>query len=1029
MANPRLIIQFAVATLALASSLAVFVACGDEGLPSAGLVGSGGSAATACEDQDGDGFGVGCLDGADCDDSSASVTDECYRCQTPNDGCACTGDGQKVPCGKVSSQTADSVTCVTGERECVNGTWSACSLDSMKTQSLTRGQYDLKTVATNPTPCTNNPCDPFCSNFDKDAGVPNLGDAGTLSDGGITLIPPQTAPGGTTTGCASTPHQATRTPLGMVMMVDKSGSISGSWNNVKAAINTFVQSPGTSGITAAIDFFPGSPECSGTTYSGAGLSVGMGLLPGAGNAQRSAIVGAVNAQSTGGGTPMNPALNGALLTATQWVNANPPAGRKGVVVLVTDGLPTDCTNCGGKKGKSAKNEAACRVQEVANMAESYFFGSPSIETFVVGVNTGTNLQYLDVIARAGSGGKRDAFIINGGAAAAGLVTVLNEIRDQSLSCDFEVPLPPAGQVIDPTSATVTLNAGGTATTLSRVNAPGDCSGNQFYYDAAKNKVLLCPSACSVAKSDLNADIDITYDCRAGCAGGSAQGEPGPLDMMVMMDRSGSMNTEVDGVTYWYAATLAMRNFVRSPDSVGMGFGINYFPPASGCQTCGMCTGWWSCDWEKTPYPMCDDPKSNGGYGDCVGGAVDGKPLGNTTNNSTANGAYEYYASYSNTCSVADFRNYNTTGGVPIKPLDGATGNHTTNVFQSMGRVIPQGGTPTRPALEGAIAEASARLAANPDHKVVTVLVTDGQPYGCSSTISNVTTTAAAGRAAGIETYTIGVGSAATGFNPVSQAGSGTDAFLVDAGNPAGFVSAMQAIRKRAMNCNFAVPVPTAGTLDTTSAEVVITHGAPSTTTTPARVNNAAACTSSPGWYYDDNSNPTEIRLCQSACNVVRADLDARMDIVYQCVQPPFDPGKVTLEYDVTGVCPAGYAHRWADFSWRATTPIDSKIRFQIATTPTGSATNLLFSGTADPKKDAAVCASAAGVCFTAATTQGGPLVADPGRAYVDYTMRKSGLNRNSTYLRVDVWLDPSTTGTAAPTLNDWDLQVTCEANE
>lgn len=1032
MALQRFPSQLMLALLVTGTAVSLPVACsGEDKLPGTTLGGTGG-AGVGCQDEDGDGFGVGCISGSDCDDSDATVTDACYRCQTPNEGCPCNTNGTKVECGKVASQTADSVTCVTGERECINGEWGECSIDSMQTQTIKRSKYARQSVATDPTPCDNNPCDPFCKNFDKDAGVPDLGDSGIYEDGGITLMRPTPPDAGTpvgTSNCASTPHVAERDPLGMVLMVDRSGSMGSYFNNVRTALTSFVQSPGVDGMTAALDFFPSnSNQCSGGQYTGSGLSVGMGLLPG----NQAALLGAINpGPGTGGATPMNPALNGALLTATQWVNAAPSADRKGVVVLVTDGLPTDCTNCGGKKGKSAKNEAACRVQEVANLAENYFFAGTSIETFVVGVNTGSNLDYLDVIARAGSGGARDAFIISGGSASSALVTVLNEIRDQALSCEFEVPAAPAGEVIDPTSAEVTLNAGGSTTNLTRVDAPGDCTGNEFYYDAATDQILLCPSACTVAKSDLTADIDITYDCLAGCVGGSSRGEPGPLSMFVMMDRSGSMNSEVDGVSLWYAATLAMRNFVRSPESEGMGFGINYFPPANGCHTCGVCTGFWSCDWQKTPYPTCDDPRSSGGYGDCNGGAVDGRPLGNTTTNPSANGAWEYYRSNRSTCSSNDFRNFSFTGGVPIAPLDGGSGTHTTRVYQAMGRIIPNGGTPTRPALQGAIDEALAYKASHPDEKVVTVLVTDGQPTSCSSTIGNVTTVAQNGRNNGIETYVVGVGSGATGFNPVSQAGSGTNAFLVDTGNPSEFITAMQEIRKRAMNCTFDVPVPAAGDLDIDSAEVVITHGNPATTTTPARVNNSGACTGSPTWYYDNNTNPTQILLCQSACDVVRNDLDARMDVIYQCLPPPtepFVPDKVVLEYDATGACPNGHIARWSDFSWRATTPGDSKIEFEVADSPSGTATDLLFSGSSDVNQNAGVCASAAGTCFTQDTREGGPLVADPGRAVVDYTLDRQGLNRNSSYLRIDVWLHPSSMD-EAPTLYDWDLQVTCEAYE
>jgi hypothetical protein len=49
-------------------------------------------AAAGCVDGDGDGFGAGCARGLDCDDADRAITDGCYRCATPAEGCSCAND-------------------------------------------------------------------------------------------------------------------------------------------------------------------------------------------------------------------------------------------------------------------------------------------------------------------------------------------------------------------------------------------------------------------------------------------------------------------------------------------------------------------------------------------------------------------------------------------------------------------------------------------------------------------------------------------------------------------------------------------------------------------------------------------------------------------------------------------------------------------------------------------------------------------------------------------------------------------------
>src|SRR5262249_14117619 len=99
------------------------------------------------------------------------------------------------------------------------------------------------------------------------------------------------------------------------------------------------------------------------------------------------------------------------------------------------------------------------------------------------------------------------------------------------------------------------------------------------------------------------------------------------------------------------------------------------------------------------------------------------------------------------CSVSSY----STPQVAMTALPNST--LFTNAIRG---VTPNGGTPTLPALQGAIQYAGTVQQQNPAAKVAVVLVTDGEPNDCNSTVQAVSNAAAA-VAATIPTYVIGVG--------------------------------------------------------------------------------------------------------------------------------------------------------------------------------------------------------------------------------------------------------------------------------
>lgn len=195
---------------------------------------------------------------------------------------------------------------------------------------------------------------------------------------------------------------------------------------------------------------------------------------------------------------------------------------------------------------------------------------------------------------------------------------------------------------------------------------------------------------------------------------------------------------------------------------------------------------------------------------------------------------------------------------------------------------PDGSTPTRPALDGAISYAQ-QIAAGEgkDGKVAIVLVTDGIPQGCNSNSINNVKSSAAAVAATIPTYVIGVGNELSSLNDIAVGGGTKSALIVNVNNPAqiqaDFTKAIEQIKASALTCDYKIPAAPAGeTFDRSKVNVQhITAGATDT------LSYNQACTSGTGWKYDDETNPTRILLCDGSCDGVKAKA-GKVDILFGC---------------------------------------------------------------------------------------------------------------------------------------------------
>ncbi len=313
---------------------------------------------------------------------------------------------------------------------------------------------------------------------------------------------------------------------------------------------------------------------------------------------------------------------------------------------------------------------------------------------------------------------------------------------------------------------------------------------------------------------------------AGCDAQVREGQRGPVDMYFLVDSSGSMGDEVSGGSKWDVISNALIGFLEDPRSAGTGAGIGYFPVETGSCTSGQA----GCI--------------------CI-------PFINLC-----------FATEGGACEPGDYATPAVQLALPAP---------TATIVDDIRAHEIGGGTPTRPALEGALEYLSAWATEHPERKPVLVLATDGEPEDCDQNTPQDVADVAASALNGpnqVRTFVIGVGSSLLNLNLVPEAGGTGQAFLVDTGGDVAkeFADALDEIRGAAASCDFGIPDASSGSEAIDPKKVNVSY-IPSGSTTPTRVPQAAMgdpsnCDSDGGWYYDDPAAPTLIKLCEATCEAL-----------------------------------------------------------------------------------------------------------------------------------------------------------------
>ncbi|MBI4704933.1 MAG: VWA domain-containing protein [Deltaproteobacteria bacterium] len=311
-----------------------------------------------------------------------------------------------------------------------------------------------------------------------------------------------------------------------------------------------------------------------------------------------------------------------------------------------------------------------------------------------------------------------------------------------------------------------------------------------------------------------------------CNATEAQAKRIPLDMIVLVDRSGSMMGEL-----WEQTVKALTAFFQDPASAQINIALNFFGPRD----------------------------EN----------VEGNEI----------------------CNPVQYNPPQVPGAPPllVLPDDAAKLVGELNAPES----DPGGTTPMYGALKGTLQFATAFQDAHPEHKVIVVFTSDGEPccgeceeFNGDPSYEDVDPkikglAASAYNYNLVQTYVVAIeGADVDELNKIAAAGGTGQVYDVTA-DIALFKQKMEEIRSNALGCEYLIPDPEEGEFDPTKLNVQFTPGGGKPETIP-QAGSAQDCGAGQGWYYDDPLAPLKIFLCPKTCTKVQSDQEGKITMLFGC---------------------------------------------------------------------------------------------------------------------------------------------------
>lgn len=339
-----------------------------------------------------------------------------------------------------------------------------------------------------------------------------------------TLVTPE-APEGL---CDGVSEESEPEPVDMIILMDRSisnsyaiGSESATpaepgtlrrWDVLTSAMQALAGSEDAKAIGASITFFSitggnsDAENCNAADYSQP--AVPLGLL--GDNGPR--IVAAMQELIPAGLTPLVPALTGVYRYAM--AERKRDATREKVVVVISDGYPTQCKNAEGKP---------TAISDVSNVIAEAATAPVPIRTYIVGIGAPETMSAgkfnLMNYARAGGTGK-PPFVLDEAAGAdeveTQLVKALRNISSTPLTCEYIVKPQMADLVVDPELVRFTFKPNvGEEEEIPKVGNASSCTRSMnggWYFNDVSNptKILVCPCTCAYFGAGR---VNVTYGCK------------------------------------------------------------------------------------------------------------------------------------------------------------------------------------------------------------------------------------------------------------------------------------------------------------------------------------------------------------------------------------------------------------------------------------------------------------------------------------------------------------------------------------
>ncbi len=323
------------------------------------------------------------------------------------------------------------------------------------------------------------------------------------------------------------------------------------------------------------------------------------------------------------------------------------------------------------------------------------------------------------------------------------------------------------------------------------------------------------------------DVNFTYDGSGvveedACAAVTVAAELVPLDLYVVLDRSGSMVNPSLGPLRWPPVRDALNQFYQSAQAKGIGIALTMFAHPSKSQCVAT-------SYQVPMVAMAALPGNASGHAITLQNTMNSNApvLGvGTPTQSAMQGAVTFAKSHKNANPARSVAIILATDGIP--GAAGCSGQAASGVQSAIAAGFT--GTPS------------------------------------------------------VRTFVIGIDPDATmkaNINSWAAAGGGQAFDVAPAGGSTQFLQAMKNIQGSLLGCSFNMPKPSSGVVQPDKVKVVFTPGSGGPTQLP-RVNNKAAC-SGPGWFYDNNTTPTTIELCPASCTTAQADPSGKIDIELGCL--------------------------------------------------------------------------------------------------------------------------------------------------